>query len=332
MAVSVESRHSTRMTGDIERSLDIQEATGDIKAHLVAAGAAAVGFSKGGEISPQAASQYRNWISEDNHGDMNYLERHIPLRQHTDNVLKGTKTVISLAFSYYPNEWRSLELPMISAYAYNRDYHLELRERLQSVVKEFQEKYGGKWRICIDSAPVAERYWACKSGIGKRGLNGSVIVEKCGGVCFLVEILTTIELVTEEYEPKFCDKCGKCKSVCPGKAINGDGTIDARRCVNYLTIEKKGDFTEEEIKILRNGAGFILGCDRCLRVCPHNRGLGPQMSKSTGLNILHNHSDVFSKKVFTADDLDFFLSLKETAFEYTGRERLLRNLSLLKND
>ena len=163
----------------------------EIRRRLINAGALAVGFAQAGEISPEVHKEYQTWIEEGHQGEMSYLERHLPLRQHTDNVLKEARTVISMAFGYAPKEWQPKSLPVIAVYAYGEDYHLVLREILNPVVKEFQKEYGGKWRICIDSAPMAERFWAVKSGIAKRGINGSVIIHKGGSLCFLVEILTT---------------------------------------------------------------------------------------------------------------------------------------------
>lgn len=242
----------------------------DIRKELLAAGAVAVGFAEAGEIDSKFHETYKKWIGEGYQGDMSYLERHIPLRQHTDFVLPGAKTVISLAFSYAPKEWRPLDLPMIAAYAYGEDYHKSLRKILKPVVNSFQEKYGGKWRICIDSAPVAERFWAMKSGIGKLGLNSCIIVEGCGSLCFLVEILTTHSLKPDNSSEKRCLNCGRCVEICPANAIGEDGTFRASRCINYLMIEKRTPLSPQEIQLLNTPPGHILGCDRCLRVCPHN--------------------------------------------------------------
>lgn len=246
---------------------DIKE---EIRSALLNAGAVAVGFAKAGEIDTDARRQYREWIGEGLNGEMEYLNRHLPLREHTDNVLSGANTVISMAFDYTPAVWLPEERPIVAAYAYGEDYHLVIREKLKPVLKEFEKKFGGKWRLCIDSAPVAERYWAVKSGIGKIGLNGNIIVEGVGSMCFLSEILTTIEIEPDKGEVAFCEGCGLCIDACPGKALRGRGVVDAGKCINYLTIEKKGEFTPEETELVREGRGHLYGCDHCLRVCPHN--------------------------------------------------------------
>lgn len=310
----------------------------EIREKLLAAGAVAAGFAEAGEIDPHVHEQYAKWIGEGWHGEMAYLERHIPLRRHTDNVLPGAKTVISLAFSYAPQEWRAEELPAVAAYAYGEDYHIVLRERLSPIVREFQKEWGGKWRICIDSAPVAERYWALKSGIGKKGLNGSIIIENCGGLCFLVEILTTIIFPPDYPSNETCIQCGKCRIVCPGKAIKDDGTIDARRCINYLTIEKKGEFSESEKSLLSHGSGHLFGCDLCFRSCPHNH-LPSQHTSS------HSKSDKKSHSLFppladiaclTPDKIlrmtfsSFQTTFSRSPLSYSGLPLLIRNAKALK--
>lgn len=247
----------------------------EIRKQLLETGAVAVGFAKAGEIDEATHEYFKNWVGEGYNGEMGYLERHIPLRRHTDYVLPEANTVISLAFSYAPNEWRPLELPMISAYAYGEDYHKTLRRILKPVVRNFEEKYGGRWRICIDSAPVSERYWAVKSGIGYRGLNGCIIVDGCGPLCFLAEILTTLRFPPDESDEAtlhsvMCSRCGKCVESCPTKALQPDGTFIATRCINYLMIEKKTPLTSSEQAIISTPPGYLLGCDRCLRPCPHN--------------------------------------------------------------
>lgn len=246
-----------------------------IRKILINTGAKAVGFASAGEIDNCAHEYFKTWVEEGFHGEMAYLERHIPLRHHTDHVLEGAKTVISLAFSYVPEKWRPINLPMIAAYAYGDDYHKVIRKILRPAVRQLQELFGGKWRICVDSAPVAERFWALKSGIAKKAVNNCVIVEGCGGLCFLAEILTTIVLDPDQSSTGGCLGCGACIKACPAKALSENGHFDARKCINYLMIEKKSVLTPEEKSLIDSGAGHIYGCDRCLRVCPHNKDLIP---------------------------------------------------------
>lgn len=301
----------------------------DIRQSLLKAGAIAVGFAQGGEIDPDVHKDYVEWIGEGRHGEMGYLERHIPLRHHIDHVLQGTKTIISLAFDYSPEEWRENDFPYIAAYAYGEDYHLLLRERLKPVINEFKRIYGGEWRICIDSAPVAERYWALKSGIGKRGLNGSVIVKGAGALSFLVEILTTIELEPDQPSIEFCKGCRACVKICPTQALKGDGTMDARRCINYLTIEKRGDFSREETELINLDSGYLYGCDRCLRICPHN---GENIHTNCTQNLFINKiKDLTIEDILSLGVEEFKERFKKSPLFYAGYDRLQRNAMAIKN-
>ena len=301
----------------------------EIRRSLLAAGAIAVGFAKAGEIDQKVHEDFINWIREGCHGEMGYLERHIPLRQHTDNVLSGAKTVISLAFDYTPQEWRKGSLPYISSYAYGEDYHMLLRERLKPVVKEFKNIYGGDWRVCIDSAPMAERYWALKSGIGKRGINGAVIVKNSGALNFLVEVLTTLDLEPDPSSEEVCKRCEACVNICPVKALRGDGTMDARRCINYLTIEKRGYFTAQESELINSDSGYLYGCDRCLRACPHNKDF---MHTNCAQNIFSNKiKDIMPEDILSLEEEEFKERFKKSPLLYAGYERLRRNALAIKN-
>lgn len=288
-------------------------------------GAVAVGFAEAGPISAQAHILFKSWIEEGCHGEMTYLERHAELRASTESVLPGSKSVISLAFSYFPSEWRSEELSHISAYAYGEDYHTALREKLKPVVRALTTEYGGNWRICIDSAPVAERYWAMRCGIGKRAKNGAIIVDGAGPFCFLVEIVTTLEILPDEPSDEWCEGCGQCLSECPSGALRGDGTMDSTLCINYLTIEKKGEFDSAQKKILRKSGGSLFGCQRCYMVCPHSLGV-PHSPTEINKGILNLDKDDLLKMSEETFDKEF----GNTPLKYAGLEKLRRNAQVLK--
>lgn len=253
-------------------------------------GATAVGFAKASEISEEEKLRYADWLAKKGHAGMDYLKRHHMLRHNPGNLLEGCATVIMAAFSYVPKEWRDESLPYISCYAYGEDYHIVLRERIYPVISLLKEEYGGEWRLCIDSAPLPERYWALQAGLGVRGVNGSVIVDGCGGLCFLASILTTLNVsdvegdTTENDNCRECSRCMKCVEACPTGALNGDGTIDSANCINYLTIEHKGEWNEEQTVLMKLAGETLFGCDRCLKVCPHNIGL-----KHTAIEEFHPH-------------------------------------------
>lgn len=197
---------------------------------------------------------------------MDYLSRNEKLRQDTSNILPGAKSVIVTAFSYGDDKSVRPKLP-IASYALGADYHYVLKNRLAPIVAQLKEA-GEDARICVDSAPLAERYWAVRAGLGKIGLNCQLYVPGAGCKVLLASILTTAALQATsagktEYIRPVCRECRRCISACPAGALNGDGTLDARRCLNYLTIEHKGDFEEST-----DLHGRFFGCDCCSDVCP----------------------------------------------------------------
>ena len=249
----------------------------NIRKEIISAGAVAVGFARASAVDDDVMAQYCAWIAAGHHAGMDYLSRHASLKGNPTHVLEGAATVISVAFSYAPSRFRSTVLPTISCYAYGSDYHDVLRGRLAPVVETLKAQLGGEWRICIDSAPLAERYWALRSGIGIKGNNGAVIVDGAGAYAFLAEIVTTATIAPDEPSARECKKCGACLSACPQKALLPNGTVDSRRCLNYLTIEHRGDWEGDYAGMAHTCAArnTLFGCDICLRVCPHNRGVPP---------------------------------------------------------
>jgi len=251
----------------------------EIRSEIMKTGAIAVGFAKAGEVDPTVMNQYRIWIAAGKHAGMDYLSRHTELKRHPSSVMEDTATVICTAFSYAPAQFRDSRLPMIACYAYGEDYHDVIRERLSKAVENLKAHLGGNWRICIDSAPLAERYWAMKSGIGKKGKNGSVITDRSGSWCFLAEILTSLPAPPDEATEASCMGCGECVRSCPTNALSEDGSIDSAKCLNYLTIEHRGEWTGNMRAAMDTQAGrhCLYGCDICQRVCPHNKDVEPTM-------------------------------------------------------
>lgn len=240
---------------------------------LLDAGACEVGFSRCEPLPADERRRRREWVDAGCNASMDYLARNADLRDDPSGLLEGCRTVISLAFPYRHTRERSPELPRIARYALVPDYHKALRKLLKPLLREFEAATGARTRVCIDSAPVAERFRAMRAGIGRRGLNGCLITPSAGSFVFLAEILTDLELEPDEPIGELCLQCSACLRACPGDALNGDGTLDARRCLSYLTIEHSGPFTPEALEILDTPQGrrTLFGCDICQDVCPHNR-------------------------------------------------------------
>lgn len=297
---------------------------------ITATGASAFGVSPAMEVPEYISQAYRDWLTEGRQAGMAYMERNLEVRDDPRLLLEGAKSVISIAYSYRQPPCKEREgLPYVAAYALGSDYHDVLREKLRPVVEALSKNYGAVSRICIDSAPIHERYWAVRSGIGERCANGAVYVPGIGSEVFLAEIITTLELQetdgTRGGKERGCNGCGVCRMICPGKAIMEDGTIDSRRCINYMTIEHRGDFTEEHKGILRKTRGVTLfGCDRCLQVCPLNRNQEPTSIEE--LRMREVFRSLTAEKIMAMEQEEFSHRFKGSPLKRAKLVGLRRNL------
>ena len=246
------------------------------------AGAVACGFASAtGGADHSASEVFDRWLEQGCNAGMAYMANHRELRGHPLRLLADDEghspregTVMVCAFSYYSAEKPAGDVNL-AMYARGADYHDVLRRRLRPAAA-LLEREGFQARICVDSAPVMEKYWAVKAGIGFAGRNSLLIIPEAGSTVFLAEIITDAELPPDIPCAVGCRECGACVRACPGGAIRPDGTVDARRCLSYLTIEHRGEWSGEQRAIAESGeAACIYGCDICQRVCPHNRSLDP---------------------------------------------------------
>lgn len=255
--------------------------TAEIKELLAGAGVYHSAIAEVSPVDAAAVEAYRAWIASGMHGSMTYLEKYDDLRSDPRLLLEGARSVVSCAFSYFwggnggcsgKHLYKEMDGKLVWAeYALGDDYHDVVRARLSAVAQTITERTGAECRVCVDTAPLRERYWAVKSGLGFIGLNNQLIIPGAGSRFFLGEILTTLDLEPDRQSgPVSCEGCGKCVAACPGKALRADGDgrvrLDARRCLSYLTIELRGELPED-VRLGRH----IYGCDECQRVCPHNR-------------------------------------------------------------
>lgn len=225
-----------------------------------------IGFAQAGPVADEQSRHYAGWLAAGSHADMAYLERYPDIRRDPRLLLPGAQTVISCAISYWHPEVQRPDAPQIAMYAHGDDYHDVVRRILTPLADEIARRWGAETRICVDTAPIHERYWAISSGVGFRGRNGLVIAPGVGSYIFLGEIVTTHPfLPTAPLPTDVCDSCGMCVARCPGGALRGDGTLDCSRCLSYLTIEYRGEFPPGFTT-----GGRLAGCDRCQQVCPHN--------------------------------------------------------------
>jgi epoxyqueuosine reductase len=230
------------------------------------------------ESIEEEITRLKEWTSHDYHGEMQYMTRNIELRANPCELLPEARSMIMVLMNYYPREWQSDSLPRIAAYAYGNDYHHIVKSKLTLLADEINKVSPHKYAVFCDSAPVMERAWALRAGLGWIGKNGMLVNPKLGTFTFIGTLITTLELEPNTPMANRCGKCRKCIEACPTKAILENKTIDARRCLSYQTIEKRGEIDEE----LKELAGNTLyGCDRCQLVCPWNRFAHP-----------HNHPEL----------------------------------------
>lgn len=251
---------------------------------LRAAGAIAVGICEIGNVPEEHMESLRTWLSTGMNAGMGYMGNHEELRRDPRGLLEGARSIVSMAYPYAESK-RPASLPQIASYAFGEDYHDLLRRRLTKAAEELESLYGGEYRICIDSAPVFERYWAERSGVGRRCDNGLIAVKGYGTRVLLAEIITTLEIekaaftqgedsgIQNDNIMDICLHCGACRRACPAGALQMDSRVDARRCLSYLTIEHRGDWDAEGVEAMKTPAGrnTLFGCDICQNVCPLNR-------------------------------------------------------------
>ena len=225
----------------------------------------ACGFARAEAVDAEAQQRYDRWIAARRHDCMDYATRYLDVRSDPRLLLDGAQTVISLALGYYPAVLQDRESPQFSFYAYGRDYHEVLRERLRALATYVKELTGCESRACVDTAPIREKYWAQRAGIGFVGRNNQLILPGRGSYFFLGFIITTLELPADEPCRLNCDGCGRCVAECPAHALDSEGAVDARRCLSCLSIEYRGELPPD----LSFGSR-VYGCDTCQKVCPHN--------------------------------------------------------------
>lgn len=236
----------------------------DIEQQCFTAGAFRCGFARVEHVDSNDAQAYNEWIADGNNADMAWMNNNTTVRNNPALLLENAKTAVVCLFNYHS----SIKTPLnIAEYARGEDYHYVLRKRLSTVTNYITNTYGGECRICIDSAPLRERYWARRAGLGFIGRNGMLTVPDAGSLFFIATILWTgtIDRYSTPNDGEGCGTCRRCLDACPNKALYGNGTMDCRRCLSYLTIESTKPIPTEI-----NLAGKVFGCDICQRVCPHN--------------------------------------------------------------
>ena len=302
-----------------------QKLTNFIKSKSVDLGFISCGISKADFLEEEAAN-LENWLKNQMHGEMSYMERNFDMRLDPRKILNGAKSVISLTYNYYTDKLQKDENFKISKYAFGTDYHFVIREKLKNLLFLIREKVGDiNGRVFVDSAPILERAWAKKSGLGWIGKNTNLISKNVGSFFFLCEIIVDIELDYDYSTTDHCGTCTACIDACPTNAIVEPYKVDGSRCISYLTIELKENMPEYAKDSYDK---WIFGCDICQDVCPWNKFSKPHneplfnadekflsMSKNEWLEITKETFD----KVF-----------KDSPVKRTGYDGLKRNIKFIK--
>ena len=299
--------------------------------NLIKTEALRLGFSSCGVAKAQfleeEAPRLEQWLKNGFHGKMHYMENHFDKRLDPSKLVPGAKSVISLQYNYYPQEKISTDTYKISKYAYGEDYHHVIKDKLFEFLSFIQENFGEvDARVFTDSAPVLERVWAKKSGLGWIGKHSLLITKQKGSFFFLAEIILDLELEYDhEFKTDHCGNCTKCIDACPTDAILKNNTVDGSKCISYFTIELK-----EEIPKSMNGKfeDWMFGCDICQDVCPWNRFSIPHQEPQ-----FEPHPDLLTmtKKDWEEITGDVFHKIfKKSAVKRTKFSGLERNIGFLE--
>lgn len=285
------------------------------------------GISKASRLNEEA-ERLESWLKNGAHGEMVWMENHFEKRVDPTVLVPGARSVISLMFNYFTDEKQTdPEAPKISKYAYGRDYHKVVKKRLKELYKFINDEIGEvSGRFFVDSAPVLDKAWAKKSGLGWQGKNTLIISKKSGSYFFLAEVILDLDLEYDGAVKDYCGTCTRCLDACPTGALSPDKPyyLDAKKCISYYTIELKGSFPDD---VAENFENWMFGCDICQEVCPWNR-----LSKPHSVLDFEPKPGVLemSRKEWVDITEDVFEEVfRGTPVKRTGFEGLKRNIAHL---
>lgn len=296
-----------------------------IKAEAKRLGFLSCGIAQAGFLEAEAPRLER-WLKNGFQGEMQYMENHFDKRLDPTLLVDGAKSVISLLLNYYPETIQNSDTYQISKYAYGEDYHFVIKHKLSELLQYIQTEIGEiNGRAFVDSAPVLDKAWAAKSGLGWVGKNSNLITQKTGSFYFIAELIIDLPLDYDTPTTDHCGTCTACIDACPTQAIVAPYVVDGSKCISYYTIELQNQLP---VEMKGTWNDWIFGCDICQDVCPWNR-----FSKPNTEPALQPHPDLlqFSKKDWEEITEDTFRKVfKNSAVKRTKFKGLQRNINFLK--
>jgi epoxyqueuosine reductase len=303
----------------------IQSHTQLIKTEAKRLGFLSCGISKAGFLEEEAP-RLEKWLNNNMHGQMQYMENHFDKRLDPTKLVDDSKSVISLLLNYYPSQKQTDASYKLSKYAYGTDYHFVIKDKLKALLNFIQEEIGNvHGRAFVDSAPVLDKAWAAKSGLGWIGKHSNLLTQQVGSFYFIAELIVDLDL---EYDTPTTDHCGTCTAcidACPTQAIVEPYVVDGSKCISYFTIELKESIPTEFKGKLDD---WMFGCDVCQDVCPWNR-----FSKPHSEPLFNPHPELLSMTKKDWEDIteDVFKNVfKDSAVKRTKFSGLKRNIHFLK--
>jgi epoxyqueuosine reductase len=283
------------------------------------------GISKAAFLE-QEAPRLENWLNKNQHGQMSYMENNFDKRLNPTLLVDGAKSVVSLLLNYYPSEIQNQESYKISKYAYGQDYHSVIKEKLKELLFSIQQNIGAvDGRAFVDSAPILDKAWAAKSGLGWIGKNSNLLTQQVGSFYFIAELIIDLELEYDYATTDHCGTCTACIDACPTEAIVAPYIVDGSKCISYFTIELKENIPPEMKGKLDDWA---FGCDICQDVCPWNK-----FSKPHNEPLFNPNPELLSMSKKDWEEITeetFKTVFKNSAVKRTKFEGLKRNINFIK--
>ena len=300
-----------------------------IKATAKSLGFDYCGIAKAAQLD-EDARRLESWLNKGFQGNMSYMNNYFDLRIDPSKLVPGAKSVITLLLNYYPSQKQNSEAPQVSKYAYGKDYHEVIKEKLKSFLQLIKENIGDiHGRGFADSAPVLEKSWAQKSGLGWVGKNGNLITKNNGSFFFIATLITDLDLETDNpFIKDYCGTCTRCIDSCPTDAILPDKVIDGSKCISYFTIELKDLLIPGEMKGKFENKMF--GCDICQDVCPWNRFSKP--TDETAFMPLREILDFTKNDWEEITEESFKIIFKDSPLKRAKYQGIKRNLKFISSD